>query len=187
MCKLKKSMHGLNLANRNWYQKLTSSLLVFGYSQSHANYTLFYKTTSSSYTCLLIYVDDLIITRNEEEIQILKSHLHTHFHIKGLGKYNYFLGIEISQSTKGIFLSQRKYSLAILLEFSQLGSSPSSIPMKHHPSTSTYNLLLNDHSKFRKLVGKLLYLTITRPDISYYVGYLSQFLAHPTIAHFNSG
>lgn len=119
--RLRKSLYGLKKANKNWYQKITTSLQTFGYTQSSVNYTLFFKYTSTSYTCLLIYVDDLIISRDDEKkIIVLKSHLQNQFHIKDLGKLKYFLGIEVSQFSLGIFISLRKYS----------------IPMKHHSSSS---------------------------------------------------
>lgn len=63
--KLKKSLYGLKQANRNWYEKLTSALTKFEYKQSHSDYTLFFKSKNNSYTCLLIYVDDLIIVGDD--------------------------------------------------------------------------------------------------------------------------
>lgn len=65
VCKLKKSLYGLKQANRNWYEKLTKAL-IFGYTQSHVDYILFFQKTQTSYTCLLIYVDDLIISGDDE-------------------------------------------------------------------------------------------------------------------------
>jgi len=127
VCKLQKSLYGLKQANHIWYQKLTNALLEFGYTQSNADYTLFFKSTESNYTCLLIYVDDIIISGDYEgEISNLKLHLHQQFHIKDLGKLKYFLGIGVSQSSKDIYISQRKYALDILHEFNQLGAAPPS-------------------------------------------------------------
>lgn len=77
VCELKKSLYGLIQANRDQYHKLTSALINCSYSQSHANYALFFKSHNTSYTCLLIYVDDLVIVGNDEsEIANLKDHLH---------------------------------------------------------------------------------------------------------------
>lgn len=156
------------------------------YVQSHANYTLFYKLTSSSYTCFLIYVDELIIlVGSENEISLLKTHLHNQFHIKDFRKLKYFLGIEVSQSSRCIFISQRKYDLDILHEFSQLGTSPSTIPMKHYVSSHDTSAPLIDSSIFRKIIGSLIYLIVTRSNIAFSVCHLSQFLASPTISHYN--
>lgn len=122
VCKLKKSLYGLKQANKNWYKKLTNALVSFGYTQSHVGYTLFFKNTESFYTCLLIYVDDLIIScDNETEINILKEHLYKQFYIKDLSKLKYFFGIKVSQSKQGVSISQRKYALDILHEFRKLG------------------------------------------------------------------
>lgn len=68
VCKLKKSLYGFKQVNRNWYQKLTNSLVNFGHTQSHVDYTLFFKSSGESYTYLLIYVDDFIISCNDEEV-----------------------------------------------------------------------------------------------------------------------
>ncbi|RVX19246.1 Retrovirus-related Pol polyprotein from transposon RE1 [Vitis vinifera] len=98
---------------------------------------------------LVVYVDDIVITGSDQDgIQKLKQHLFTHFQTKDLGKLKYFLGIEIAQSSSGVVLSQRKYALDILEETGQ--GEP-----------------LGDPGRYRRLVGKLNYLTITRPDISF--------------------
>lgn len=98
VCKLKKSLYNLKEANKNWYKKLTNFLTSFGFKQSKVDCTLFFKQISSSYTCLLIYVDDHIISSDRiKETNKLKGHLHIEFHIKNLGKIKYFLGIEVSQ------------------------------------------------------------------------------------------
>ena len=189
VCKLSKSIYGLKQANRNWYQKLSAVLLNFNYTQSEVDHTLFFQSTETSYSCLLVYVDDLIITGNDPTaIDALKLHLHRHFNIKDLGKLKYFLGIEVSQSAEGIFISQRKYALDILHEFDQLGAAPSRIPMSHNSQPCQgRDPPLNNPEKFRRLIGKLLYLTVTRPDISFSVAYLSQFLSTPLQSHFQSG
>lgn len=133
-------------------------------------------------------MDDIISGNDEEAINELKSHLHDSFHIKDLGKLKYFLGIEVSQSRKDIYISQRKYALDILHEFKQLGSTPSSIPIKHNLTHELFdaNPPLHDPSKYRRLIGKLLYLIITKPDIAYSVSYLSQFLAQSLTSHYAS-
>jgi len=158
LCKLQKSIYGLKQANRNWYQKLSSALLNFGYTQSQADHTMFFQSTSQGYTCILVYVDDLLISGNDESaITRLKEHLHSKFNIKDLGKLKYFLGIEVSQSSQGIYISQRKYAMDILHSFNQLGAAPSKIPISHNVSPELkHDRPLDDTSKLRRLVGKLL-------------------------------
>lgn len=157
VCKLKKSFYGLKQANRNWYQKITNALISFDYTQSHADYTLFFKSTDTSYTRLLIYVDDLIISGNDDgAIVDQKSHLHDVFHIKDLGKLKYFLDIEVSQSSNGIYISQRKYALDILHEFEQLDHL---IPIPHYMTPpnigSSQTLVFDNYQAKYSLLSKL--------------------------------
>jgi len=99
VCRLHKSLYGLKQASRNWIHKLSSSLFTLGFLQSKVEPTLFYLRTVSSYTCVLIYVDDLVIAGDDlPAIASLKDHLRSLFHIKDLGNLKYFLGIEVSSS-----------------------------------------------------------------------------------------
>ena len=118
---------------------------------------------------MLIYVDDMIITGNDENtIAALKESLHTKFCIKDLGQLWYFLGIEVARSTDGISISQGKYTLDILDEASLLGAKPLSTPMKENIKLlPIVGDLLKNPSTYRILVGWLIYLTIIRPEISY--------------------
>ncbi|BBG97328.1 RmlC-like cupins superfamily protein [Prunus dulcis] len=103
------------LASRQWFAKFSQAICSTGYIQSKANYSLFTCHKGHSFTALLIYVDDIVITGNDPiDISALKDFLHRHFRIKDLGDLKYFLGIEVSRSKQGIFLSQRKYALEIL-------------------------------------------------------------------------
>lgn len=131
-------------------------------------------------------MDDLIISGDDQvEIDNLKKHLHQEFHIKDLEKLKYFLGIEVSQSDIGIFISQRKYAFDILHDFGQLGTSPSKISMPHNSKDSDTDIPLKDLSSYKILIGKLLF-TITRPDIAFAVNHYNQFLSNPLKFHFNS-
>ncbi|KAK2970814.1 hypothetical protein RJ640_010086 [Escallonia rubra] len=117
-------------------------------------------------------------------ITSLKKFLQTKFHTKDLGQLKYFLGIEVTRSKKGIFLSQRKYVLDLLVETGKAGAKPCNTPM--NPSvhlTKDDGDLLDDPEKYRRLVGKLNYLIVTRPDIAYAVSTVSQFMSEPTVKH----
>lgn len=115
VCKLHKSVYGLKQASRQWYAKLSSFLISLGYSQSQADCSLYVKSTSTSFTTLLVYVDDIVLAGNSpDEINSVKHNLNQQFSIKDLGKLRYFLGFEIARSTKGIFMNQRKYTLHML-------------------------------------------------------------------------
>ena len=93
----------------------------FGYRQSNSDHTLFLRRIERRITCLIIYVDDMIITEDDrEEIANLKKRLFQKFEMKDLGRLKYFLGIEVLRSNKGIFISQRKYVLDLLAETGML-------------------------------------------------------------------
>ncbi|CAH9081989.1 unnamed protein product [Cuscuta epithymum] len=188
VCKLQKSLYGLKQASRQWYYKLSECLQGIGYIQSQADFSLFTKSNDNSITVLLLYVDDIILAGNDKtEINYVKDVLHNTFTIKDLGDLKYILGIEVARSEKGICLSQRKYTLDILSENGYLNCKPYSTPMDSKIKLSKENgTALSDPKVYRTLIGKLLYLTVTRPDIAYSVQTLSQFLAKPTDIHLNA-
>jgi hypothetical protein len=122
-----------------------------------------------------------------EQIQKLKKHLGDHFKLKDLGNLKYFLGIEMAHSKKGIFLSQRKYALEILEDIGFLGAKPSTFSMEQNLALSKNDGdLIADPLSYRRLVGKLIYLTITRPDLAYAVQVLSQFMDKPRASHLDA-
>ncbi|CAL8150564.1 unnamed protein product [Prunus armeniaca] len=184
VCRLHKSLYGLKQASRQWFAKFSQAICSTGYIQSKADYSLFTRHKGHSFTALLIYVDDIVITGNDPiAISALKAFLHRHFHIKDLGDLKYFLGIEVSRSKQGIFLSQRKYALEILKDAKLLGAAPVDFPMEKGLKLSDKGELLKDPAQYRRLVGRLIYLTITRPDITYSVHVLSRFMHAPRKPH----
>jgi len=118
VCHLKKSIYGLKQASRQWNQKLTSVLSSHGFVQSRADYSLFVKKHESDFTAILIYVDDLLITGNSlSDIQNIKTILNDTFTIKDLGDARFFLGMELTRSTHGIFFYFKRN---MLLNFSKI-------------------------------------------------------------------
>nr|XP_027186068.1 uncharacterized protein LOC113784102 [Cicer arietinum] len=188
VCKLHKSLYGLKQSSRKWFARLSSTLISKGYTQSNSDNSLFIKSIYSSLTALLIYVDDIIISRNNiDEISEIKSFLNCNFKIKDLGHLKYFLGLAIARSKSGIHISQRKYTIDILSDVGMLASKPCSIPMQ---TTSKFNKDLGqpftDRASYRRLIGKLIYLTNMRPYISYVIQQLSQFMSSPTKFHYHA-
>ncbi|KAK9057134.1 hypothetical protein SSX86_024501 [Deinandra increscens subsp. villosa] len=183
--KLQKSLYGLKQASRLWYGKLSSALLQLGYKRSSNDHSLFFKTMMGSVVYLAVYVDDIILTgNNQAEIDHVKAFLDSTFKIKDLGFLNYFLGIEVLQHSDGLILTQRKFAKDLIAEFSPPIPSPVSSPL---PSVSNLKLNegepLSDPLQYRRLIGKLNYLTSTRPDISFAVQHLSQFMHDPRSPH----
>ncbi|XP_071741390.1 uncharacterized mitochondrial protein AtMg00810-like [Rutidosis leptorrhynchoides] len=188
VCKLIKSLYGLKQAPRKWNEKLTLSLNENGFVQSANDYSLFVKSQGSLFLALLVYVDDIVITgNNESEIEKFKHFLKTKFLIKDLGELKYFLGIEVLKDKNGLCLSQRKYCLELLDEFGLIGSKPVGAPLETNVYVSYVptqdDSFLVDITKYQQLIGKLIYLTMTRPDISFYVQCLSQFMHSPLQSH----
>ena len=160
----------------------------FGMLKCKSDHSVFYKKTDAGIILLVVYVDDIIITGNDDSgIASLKSFLHSQFQTKDLGSLKYFLGVEITRSKKGIFLSQRKYILDVLTETGKLGTKPCNAPMT--PGLQLWkddSEPFEDPERYRRLVGKLNYLTVTRPDIAYPVSVVSQFMSSPTVKHWEA-
>jgi hypothetical protein len=137
------------------------------------------KKTNHGIVVIVIYVDDLIITGdNDVDIFDLKKLLKQKFEMKDLGKLRYFLGIEVIQSPKGIWLLQRQYALNKLSEYGmKLGYKPILIPLEQNVKLSANEgNLMEDTTMYRRIVGNLIYMTNTRPDLSYAVGVVNQFM-----------
>ncbi|KAK1411971.1 hypothetical protein QVD17_32863 [Tagetes erecta] len=190
VCKLVKSLYGLKQASRQWNEKLTITLLEIGFKQSTSDYSLFVKTDNDMICVLLVYVDDIVLTGNNlDELKRIKSWLSSKFLIKDLGKLKYFLGIEVFETDSGLVLSQRKYCLDLLAEFGILGAKPVGNPIEQNivvtNKENSYkgDTEIVDISAYQRLIGKLIYLTLTRPDISYTVSCLSQFMHKPLESH----
>jgi hypothetical protein len=135
-----------------------------------------------------VYIDDIILAGNSlAEFDRIKTIMDEEFKIKDLGKLRYFLGIEVAHSKSGISICQRKYCLDLLKDTGLLGSKPAPTPLDssiklHQDNNATYK----DVAGYRRLVGKLLYLTTTRPDIAFVTQQLSQFLSSPTLIHYET-
>ena len=188
VCKLQKSIYGLKQASRQWFAKFFSTIVKQGFLQSKSDYSLFTRTRGSSFIALLVYVDDILIASNDIAlVTLLKQALDAEFKLKDLGNLKYFLGLEVARSSTGISLCQRKYALDILSDSGMLGSKPVHTPMEQNAKLSASDgIPLDDPSSYRRLVGRLLYLTVTRLDISYSVQRLSQDMAKPTNIHLNA-
>ncbi|WVZ94315.1 hypothetical protein U9M48_040221 [Paspalum notatum var. saurae] len=169
----------LSRAPRAWFQRFASwsQLLVFREAHDPA---LFVHTSSRGRTFLLLYVDDMIIIGDDPQfIEILSSlPLSRHFLMSDLGPLRYFLGIEVSSTHEGFFLPQEKYIQGLLDRASFTDHKTEETPMELNLHLSaTDGEPLDDPTRYRHIVGSLVYLGVTRPDISYSVHILSQFVS----------
>ncbi|XP_071687777.1 uncharacterized protein [Rutidosis leptorrhynchoides] len=185
VCRLKKSLYRLKQSPRAWFGRFTLAMKNYGFKQSNSDHTLFLKQRNNLITCLIIYVENMIITGNDqEEIANLKLNLFKEFEMKDLGRLKYFLEIKVLRSQQGIFICQNKY---ILAETGLVDCKPAESPMipnkrlyieeKGNPA---------DQSQYQRIVEKLIYLTHTRPDIAHVVGVVSQFMHQPQKHHMDA-
>nr|CAN63642.1 hypothetical protein VITISV_038695 [Vitis vinifera] len=173
LCKLHRSFYGLKQAPRAWFDKFRTTLLQFSFRQSKYDTSLFLRKSDMGIVVLLVYVDD-----------ILKTHLSESFHMKDLGSLTYFLGLEVHYSPSDISLNQHKYASDLVATAGLQGATSVDTPMELNVKLRKEEVdLLVDPSLYRKLVGSFVYLTITRPDISFAVQQVSQFLQTPSHLH----
>ena len=156
-----------------------------GFLQSKKDYSLFTKQTGASFMALLLYVDDILIASNDPQaVADLKVVWDKQYKLKDRGNLKCFLGLEIARSKKGISLCQRKYALEVINDVGMLGCKPVKTPMEVNLKLSKdEGELLNDAGMYKRLIGRLLFLTISRPDITYSVHRLSQFMSKPREPH----
>jgi hypothetical protein len=188
VCRLRRALYGLKQAPRAWFAKFSTTISRLGYSIIPYDSALFIRHTDRGTILLLLYVDDMIITGDDiTGIQELKQFLSQHFEMKDLGPLNYFLGLEISSSSDGYYLTQAKYISDLLsranLTDSKIVDTPTELNTRLTPHDGEP---LRDFTLYRHLVGNFVYLTVTRPDISYAVHQVSQFMAAPRSTHFSA-
>ena len=137
------------------------------------------------FLAILVHVDDIIVvSNNQQAVETLKVALNKQFKMKDLSPLKFFLGLRSSRLATGISICQRKYALELLSDAGYLGCKPSFIPMETNLKLfQSDGDLLVDSTSYKRLIGKLIYLTITRPDLSYSVNRLNQFLAKPRTSH----
>ncbi|XP_042042442.1 uncharacterized mitochondrial protein AtMg00810-like [Salvia splendens] len=146
---------------------------------------IFFKNDQAGFFGIVVYVDDILVaTSNPEMTEDFKSFLSQHFKFKDLGVPKYFLRVEIARNKKGILISQRKYVMDLLRDTGMLGCKPSAVPMDPLKKLRMDSgKPMEDASKYRRLIGRLLYLCITRPNVTFVVHKLSQYVSNPTDEH----
>ena len=184
VCRLKKSLYGLKQSPRAWFDRFKRAVCGMGYGQCNGDHTVFYRHCDRKITILAVYVDDIIITGDDqEEIKRLKECLSKEFEVKDLGNLKYFLGIEVARTEKGISLCQRKYTLDLLSDMGMMGCRAAPTPIEQNHKVTAQSGELVNKKDYQKLVGRLLYLCHTRPDIAYAVSVVSRYMHEPRSGH----
>ena len=171
VCKLHKSLYGLRQSPRAWYARLHAALLAWQLIQSQSDPNLYFAHIKNHTIALLVYVDDILITGSDPRlITQLKEHLQCTFQTNDLGIIHRYLGVQFEKDSTGLHMHQTEYALSILSLFNMDDCSPSFTPLPE-------GLVLSKDSRtppvdaklYRMLVGKLLFLTKTRPNIAHAV------------------
>ena len=176
-------VYRLKKAPRAWYSKIDANLMAQGFERSQNEHTLYKKVHGDNCVLLVcLYVDDIVyLSSSQALIDEFKHDMHNTFEMKDLGLLNYFLGLQVTQSTDGVFITQKKYNEDMLKQYgmhqckSEMTPVNSNERLRYNDSTGS-----TDVKSYKSLVGKLLYLTHTRPEISFAVGLLSRFMSSPT-------
>ncbi|PKU78594.1 Retrovirus-related Pol polyprotein from transposon TNT 1-94 [Dendrobium catenatum] len=186
VCQLQRSLYGLKQAPRQWFHKLTSLLLQFGFRFSRSDPSLLIFNLNNIQLYFLIYVDDILLTGNDpSKIQSLLKLLRSHFAVKQMADVSLFLGIQILKTSSGYMLNQRHYALKILQQagLQDCSIAPTPItPSCYSPAPDDKPFA--DPHLYRKLAGSLQYLSITRPDIAFAANRICQYMHAPTDRHF---
>lgn len=186
VCKLNKSLYGLKQAPRAWFLRFTTFLSKISFAAAKADSSLFIMHQGSHTAYLLLYVDDIVLTASSSTLlKKIIDGLQQEFSMSDLGPLHHFLGIAVTRSQSGLFLSQEQYAEELLDKANMSNCNPCVTPVDTSPKLSSASgQPLDNASEYRSLAGALQYLTLTRPDISYATQQACLFMHSPTEAHF---
>jgi hypothetical protein len=185
VCKLKKALYGPKQAPRAWYARLYKYLQQQGFKRGSVDNNLYIKMDNESMIIIEVYVDDIIFGSDDDKLsQQFAKDMQKEFEMSLLGELKFFLGLQISQQNNGIFISQSKYIKEILKKFGMEDYKPVSTLV-----TTWCKLRKDDESKevdqilYRSMIGSLLYVTTSRPDVMHAIGLVARFQANPKETH----
>ena len=185
VCKLHKSIYSLKQAPRAWFECFTTQLLHLGFIASITDSSLFIYHHQQVIAYLLLYVDDIVLTSNSTYfLDNLIIQLRKVFDLKDLGTLHYFLRLQVSRTSDVLHVTQSKYASDLLIKHHMVDSKPAKTPCSPNTRPSLHEGdLLSDTHGYRSLVGALHYLTFTRPDISFAIHQVCQYMTAPTSTH----
>lgn len=186
--KLDKALYGLKQAPRSWYDRLSKFLIDNGFKRGRIDRTLFIRTKNSNFIVVQIYVDDIIFgATNESLCKEFADLMSKEFQMSMMGELSFFLGLQIQQTEQGIMIHQQKYIKELMKKFGMENAKVNDTPMGT-------NTRLDEDLKgtpvnqtlYRGMIGSLLYLTASRPDIAFSVGLCARFQANPKESHLSA-
>jgi hypothetical protein len=185
VCKLKKSLYGLKQAPRAWYQRLDTYLKDKGFKRGTVDNNQYIKTEDNDLLIVLVYVYDIIFGCNKDSlVQWFASAMESEFEMSMIGELSFFLGLQITQRFEGMFISQEKYLREMLKRFQMEDSKPVGTPMVTRCKLSKDDDSPNvDQSSYRSMIGSLLYITTSHPDIMHVVGMVGRYQSAPKQSH----
>ncbi|GKA56334.1 retrovirus-related pol polyprotein from transposon TNT 1-94 [Tanacetum coccineum] len=186
--KLKKALYGLKQAPRAWYDMLSSFLISNDFSKGSVDPTLFIRREGKELLLVQIYVDDIIFAASTPELcDLFAKIMCSKFKMSMMGKISFFLGLQISQSPRGIFINQSKYALESLKKYGFDSCDPVDTPMVEKSKLDEDKEgKAVDPSHYRGMIGTLLYLTASRPDLQFAICMCARYQARPTEKHLNA-
>ncbi|GKE89067.1 putative ribonuclease H-like domain-containing protein [Tanacetum coccineum] len=183
--KVEKALYGLHQALRAWYETLFTYLLENGFRRGTIDKTLFIKKDKSDILLVQVYVDDIIFGSIQKTLCLEFEHMmHKRFQMSSIGEITFFLGLQVQQKEDGIFISQDKYMTDILKKFDFVTVKTESTPMEPNKALVKDEEAKNvDVHLYRSMIGSLMYLTASRPDITYVVCASTRFQVTPKVSH----
>nr|GEV01852.1 hypothetical protein [Tanacetum cinerariifolium] len=181
--RLKKALYGLKQAPMAWYDELTNFLVSKGFSKGSIDLTLFITKHGEDILLVQIYVDDIIFGSTNLKLSKRFEKLMHKFEMSVMGELKLFLGIQINQSPHGIFINHAKYAQEILKKHGMTSCDSVGTPMATKHLDTDLSGTPVDQTKYRSMVGALMYLTTSRPDIMHATCYCARYQAKPTEKH----
>jgi hypothetical protein len=181
VCKMKKALYGLKQAPRVGYHRLDTYLKEKGFKRGTIDINLYIKSDDNNLLIVLVYVHDIIFRCNKDPlVQWFSSAMESEFEMSMIGELSFFLGLQINQRTEGMFIPQEKYLREMLKRFQMEDSKPMGTPMVTGCKLSKDDDSPDvDQSSYRSMIGSLLYITTSRPDIMHVVGMVGRYQATP--------
>ncbi|GJU66118.1 retrovirus-related pol polyprotein from transposon TNT 1-94 [Tanacetum coccineum] len=182
--RLKKALYGLKQAPRAWYDKLSSFLIEHGFNKGIIDPTLFTRRHGGDILLVQVYVDDIIFgSTNPDFSKRFANLMKNNFEMSMMGELKFFLGLQVHQSPRGIFISQSQYAIELLKKHGLDECVSMSTPMATERLDADLQGTPTDQTTYRRMIGGLMYLTASRPDIAFATFVCARYQARPTVKH----